>query len=456
MKRLVLTGIGLVLMAGLAFAAGGAQGGRSGTGAAPAQKLTAAQLETLNGSLYYWSGFTGDSQKWDQWRVGEFSKKYPNVKVDMQSVPESAGVGNGKLTSTIAAGNPPDVIVADDYVLAYGLAGQGAFEPWDPYLEAIGLKVEDFLPGFHNLMQYQGKTYLLPQDSNIYMLFINTDMADAAGLDYKNNPPKTMEDLERWADAMTKKDARDNITTYGFIPWVDRGNDDPTFWPYMFGAEIYNTSNNKLELLDPKVIAAYEWLRTYSRKFDPEIANGFTKSSGGFFSPDHPFFQGKLAMTVSGNWTTKPLRDYAPDIKYVCVPVPAPAGGRYGGTTLGSNVFAIPKGAKRPDLAALFFKFTQDAAINADNFDQWRSIPCTDALFNDVSWTKKGDPVYLLERQIANSPLSGHPALCAVSTELAKQLATVRDEIIYNKTEPRGLLQSVMTRLQPELDRSVR
>jgi ABC-type glycerol-3-phosphate transport system substrate-binding protein len=224
----------------------------------------------------------------------------------------------------------------------------------------------------------------------------------------------------------------------------------------MFGAEIYNTSNNKLELLDPKVIAAYEWLREYSKKFDPEIANGFTKSSGGFFSPDHPFFQGKLAMTVSGNWTTKPLRDYAPDIKYVCVPVPAPAGGRYGGTTQGSNVFAIPKGAKRPDLAALFFKFTQDAAINADNFDQWRSIPCTDALFNDVSWTKKGDPIYQLERQIANSPLSGHPALCAVSTELAKQLATVRDEIIYNKTDPRGLLQSVMSRLQPDLDRSVR
>ena len=110
--------------------------------------LTAADLEKASGTLEYWSCFTGDSLKWDQWRVAEFEKLYPNVKVNLQSVPESAGIGNGKLLSAIAAGNPPDVIVADDYVITYGFAGQGAFEPWDPYLDAINLAIDDLCPVF--------------------------------------------------------------------------------------------------------------------------------------------------------------------------------------------------------------------------------------------------------------------------------------------------------------------
>jgi ABC-type glycerol-3-phosphate transport system substrate-binding protein len=416
--------------------------------------IKAEDLEKASGTLEYWSAFTGDSLKWDEWRVAEFEKAYPNVKVNLQSVPESAGVGNGKLLSVIASGNPPDVIVGDDFVTTFGYAGQGAFEPWDPYLDAIGLKVGDFMPGFRNLMQYEGKTYLLPQDSNVYFMFINTDLADAAGLDYVNNYPKTIDELTEWADKLTIKDSAGRVTQYGFIPWADRGNDEPSTWPFMYGAEIYNASTNKLELTDPRVVAAYEWQRQFAKKFDPTVAKAIVQTAGGFFSPAHPFFQNKLAMTISGNWTTNALRIYAPDIKYVCVPIPVPAGGRAGATTLGSNVFAIPKGSKRPDLAALFFKFTQRAEINADNFDTWRSIPCIDAIFDDVSWTKKGDPIYLLEREIANNPASGHPALCAVSAELSKQLAAIRDEVIYSGKDPLPLLQDVQNRLQPELDKS--
>ncbi|MDR0909873.1 MAG: extracellular solute-binding protein [Spirochaetaceae bacterium] len=453
MKKLSLVLLGLLLVAALVVT--GCQK-KAETAAAPAAEVTAQNINELSGTLYYWSCFTGDSKTWDEWRVGEFRKQYPNITVNMQSVPESAGVTNGQLAAAIASGNPPDVISADNYVPTYGMAGQGAFESWAPYLDAIDLKISDFLPGFQNLINFKGVPYLLPQDSNIYMLFINTDMADAAGLDYKNNPPKTMEDLEKWAAALTKKDAAGTTTTYGFLPWIDRGNDDGTLWPFMFGADMVDADKGILELTDPKCVAAFQWLKDYPKKLgiDVNVANGFTKSAGGFFSPDHPFFQGKLAMTVSGNWTTKPLRDYAPNVKYICVPIPAPAGGRYGGTTLGSNVFAIPKGSKRPDLAATFFKFTQNAAINADNFDQWRSIPCTDAEFDDVSWTKAGDPTYLLERQIANSPNSGHPALCAVSAELDTRLKQVRDAMIYDGGDPLAQLTKVQNDLQPALTKA--
>jgi len=448
-KHLILTVLAAAAAA-MVFAGGGKESGSSG----PVKAVTAEELEKATGTLNYWSAFTGDSLKWDQWRVAEFEKQYPNVKVNLQSVPESAGVTNGKLLSAIASGNPPDVIVADDYEPTFGYAGQGAFEPWDPYLPAINLSVDSFMPGFHNLMEYKGKTYLLPQDSNVYFMFINTELAEAAGLDWKNAYPKNLEELEAWSDKLTKKDAAGNVTQYGFIPWADRGNDTATLWPFMFGADIYVEATNKLELTDPRVVAAFEWQRRWAKKFDPTVAKALVATAGGFFSPAHPFFQKKLAMTISGNWTTNALRIYAPDIKYTCVPIPVPPGGRVNATTLGSNVFAIPKGSKRPDLAALFFKFTQEARINADNFDTWRSIPCIDAIFDDVSWTKKGDPIYALERELANNPLSGHPALCAVSAELNTLLKGVRDSVIYDNKDPKVLLQDVQNRLQPELDKT--
>jgi ABC-type glycerol-3-phosphate transport system substrate-binding protein len=308
------------------------------------------------------------------------------------------------------------------------------------------------MPGFRNVMEYKGKTYLLPQDSNVIMLYINTEMADEAGLDYVNNYPTTIDELMAWTEKMTVRDASGKVTRYGYIPWLD-SMDDPTFWPFMYGADMYLPDTNKLDLTDARVVAALNWQREFAAEYNPADIKGFTQSAGGLFSPDHPFFSRKVAMTIVGNWATNALRTYAPSIKYVCVPIPVPAGGRERSTPLGSNVFAIPKGAKHPELAATFFKFTQKAEINADNFDQWRSIPTVDAVFDDVSWTKAGDPIYLLERQLAKSPKSSHPALCAVSAQLRQELIAVRDDIIYNQKDPVPLLREVQDKLQPELDK---
>ncbi|MDR0654790.1 MAG: extracellular solute-binding protein, partial [Treponema sp.] len=188
MKKIVF-----ITLALLCLALASCSGKKEAASSAP---VSSADLENTaeSGTLYYWSCFTGDSKTWDEWRVGEFAKLYPGIKVDMQSVPESAGINNGKLLSAIAAGTAPDLIVADDYISAFGFAGQSAFEAWDPYLEAIDLSIDSFMPGFKNLMVYKGKTYLLPQDSNVIMLYINTDMVKEAGLDI-NSYPRTMDEL---------------------------------------------------------------------------------------------------------------------------------------------------------------------------------------------------------------------------------------------------------------------
>ncbi|MFI3214752.1 MAG: extracellular solute-binding protein, partial [Eubacteriales bacterium] len=174
---------------------------------------------------------------------------------------------------------------------------------------------------------------------------------------------------------------------------------------------------------------------------------------GGMFSPDHAFMTGKVAMTITGNWFTNALAIYAPDVEYRVAAVPVPEGGRENSTTFGVNVFGIPAGSENAELAAFFIKFCLSAEINEDNFSQWRSIPTSDAEFDAVSLTIEGDEIYALEREIANSPENGIPALCSVSSELSTAFSTFRESVIYSDVDIEAGLAELQEKYQAELDK---
>ena len=256
-----------------------------------------------------------------------------------------------------------------------------------------------------------------------------------------------------WSDAMTV--ANDNgYDRFGLIPWLDSGNDAFVI-PYIFGANPYDAETGMINLTDDQMIKYMTWVQEYAAKYDPEKINAFTSGLGGMFSPDHPFMTGKVAMTFTGNWFSEALRQYAPDVEYRVCPVPVPEGGRAKSSTFGCNVFAIPAGTdpKQAELASLFIRFCEQGSVNEDNFAQWRSIPVMDAAFDDVSLTKNGDAMYALEREIANSPENGIPALCAVSAELSTQFQTVREKLIYNTSlSVMDELKNLQDQMQLQLD----
>ena len=60
---------------------------------------------------------------------------------------------------------------------------------------------------------------------------------------------------------------------------------------------------------------------------------------------------------------------------------------------------------------------------------------------------------YALEREIANSPLNGIPALCAVSAELSTQFSTLRETLLYNTSlDVKAELQKLQDTMQLQLD----
>jgi len=406
------------------------------------------------GSFTYWSCFTGDSAKWDQTRVDAFNEAYKDLGVtcNVQFVPDGAGINNGKLLSAIAGGTGPDLLVTDNPTSAYQYVAEGSFMELDSVLKDIQLDTSSFFDGCKDVMVYNGKTYLVPQDTNVILLYYNPDIATACGLD-PSKPPTTLDELNAWSDAMTVKESDGSYSRFGIIPWLDSGADAFTV-PYIFGANPYEADANKINLTSDAMLTYMNWVKDFADKYDAEKINAFTSGLGGMFSPDHPFMTGKVGMTITGNWFSEALRQYAPDVKYEVCAVPVPEGGRADSTTFGCNVFAIPNGtdADKAELASLFIKFCEQGSVNEDNFAQWRSIPVIDAAFDDVSLTKNGDAMYALERKIANSPENGIPALCSVSAELSTQFQTVRDQVIYDGADPKTALQNLQDTMQAEMD----
>lgn len=401
--------------------------------------------------ITYWYPWGGDSETWDLWRIGVFEETYPDIKVNAVYVPEDGGLANGKLLAAIAGNNAPDVVISNNAALSYSYAAQGALEPLDEALAKAGFKESDLLAAFSSIMKYKGTTYLFPHDSNVNLLYYNTDLFREAGLD-PDKPPVSIEELDAYAEKLTKISPSGQIVQMGMVPWLDAG-DDSFIWGYMFGGKFYDASTNTLTLDTEPLRATYNWMRSYAKKYNPERIQAFSKGFGGAFSPDHPFFNGKVAMTVNGNWFTNALRLYAPQVNYKVAAIPAPPTGRQNASTFGTNVFLVPKGTKHLDAVVKFMLFASKPEISADNINTWRSLSAWKEETPAVKWYENGDSIYKLELEIANNPESGHPALTSVSTELSDNLRLLRDNVIYNDVDPSPLLKELQTRLQKELDK---
>ena len=150
-----------------------------------------------SGTFTFWSAYTGDSAVWEQKRVNAFNEAYADlgIKCDLQFVPDGAGINNGKLLSAIAGGTAPDLLVSDNPTSCYQYAAEGSFMGLDACLDEIGLDVSSFYEGCKDVMYYNDTCYLIPQDTNVIMLYYNPEIAKECGLD-PANPPKTIVELD--------------------------------------------------------------------------------------------------------------------------------------------------------------------------------------------------------------------------------------------------------------------
>jgi multiple sugar transport system substrate-binding protein len=292
-----------------------------------------------------WTRFEGEAMR----RVVEGFNEKPERAQD-HIVVRQVTVSNidRKGLVAIAGGNPPDILgLWSSNVAAF--ADQGALVPLDDYLKRDGLGPDHWIPVYWRMCQHRGHTWAVPTTPSVTALLWNKAMfrdaaveLRAAGLD-PNRAPQTIEELGRYADVLTKRDAEGNLIQVGFLPQEP----DWFVWAYgpYFGGRLFR--DGRITANDPHNIEAMEWVRNFTRKYGLSAIERFSSGFGNFASAQNPFFCGRIAMEFQGVWMHNFITQYAPGMEWGAAPWPKTPHGPAGFACAETDVLVIPRGVPR-------------------------------------------------------------------------------------------------------------
>jgi len=327
-------------------------------------KRDAAFRDTWNTRVHiaYWEKWASFEGEACQKMVEAFNKSQDEVFVHYI---QTSQVDRKTVLSTVG-GAPPDLVgVWDNNVIPF--AEGGALAPLDDFMRESGLTDDHYIPKYLELCRYRGKTYALPTAVMSGALFWNKEhfrrkAADlrAAALD-PDRPPRTIEELDRYAAVLSEFNADGSPGIMGFLPtepgWWNHA------WGYYFGGNLADPKTGRLTADDPANVRAFLWAKRYAEAYGREKLLRFRAGFGTFDSPFNAFIEGKVSMEYQGVWFPMFIRRHRPHMEFGVAPFPCAAGVPGPRSYLEEDVIAIPRGAKHPKEAWKFIYFAQTQGL---------------------------------------------------------------------------------------------
>jgi len=241
--------------------------------------------------------------------------------------------------------------VSDNFGSTVGSwAAKGILEPLDSYMKADGYNTTDFVPTALQSNQYQGKTYAMPIAVHTLLLMYNKKLFSDAGI---AGPPTTVGDLQTDIAKLTKVDSSGNLTQLGMR------SPDYTTLAYAFGGGWYDSQGNPTPNDAGNLAALHFWVDNVVKKYGADRIKKFESGYGEYASAQNPFYTGKVAMTLDGEWQPVFIKQYAPNLDWGVASIPYPDGksNLAGATQLTSSMFFVPKNAPHKQQAWTFLKY---------------------------------------------------------------------------------------------------
>ena len=285
--------------------------------------------------------------------VDNFNATNDHIYVNLTFVANQAS-GNtqtmANLMAAIAAGNPPDIALLDNFQVATW-AAQNAIQPLDEIMAETGVSLDGVYDWAKAGSIYKGQTYSIPYNGDARALLYNKDMFRAAGLD-PEDPPTTIEEVTEASKALVIRDGA-NYKQVGLVPWIFAGQPIYT-WGWSFGGNFYDAENNVLTVATPENIAALQWEVDFAEMMGGESFVNFASGLG--TGAEDPFVTEQIAMCVRGQWDLANIERYNPDLDYGVAPIPSLVEGE-NITWCGGWGWTIPRGSKHPAEAMEFMKY---------------------------------------------------------------------------------------------------
>jgi multiple sugar transport system substrate-binding protein len=283
-----------------------------------------------------------------------------------------------KVLAAVAAGEPPDVIMADQ-TRAGQRAEAGQIIPLDAYIDADGFDMTVFWEYPQKDVVYKGETWGIPFGPDTRILYYNKDAFAEVGLD-PEVPPQTWDELWEYALKLDKGEGA-TLERVGFCPtwgnvWVM-----PFVWNN--GGTMVN-EDGTFTLNAPEVVEAAAWYKQWVDHYGKENLDVFASGFGS--GAQDPFVSGQTAMIVQTQAFIGTLQTYAPDLNWGAALIP------YGRTPASWGAgfdLEIPSGASNPDGAWEFIKYltSKDVQVTWAKASGWmpsRVEAATDPALEDV------------------------------------------------------------------------
>ncbi len=375
--------------------------------------------------------------------VDRFNATQDDIYVDLMTVSQI----DRKALVAIAGGDPPDLLGIWNEVLPQ-FAEKRALTCLDPYMEKYGINADDFIDVFIKLGTYHGKLYALPTTPATVALHWNKDLFEQAGLD-PESPPRTLDELDRMAEQLTKYDSDGNITQMGFMP-SEPSNLGTAWWPwiwvYWFGGSLWDEKNG-ITFDTPENMRTHRWIRSYAEKYGPDKLRRFESGFGNFASPQNPFLSGKVAMMLQGVWMNSFIAKYAPKMRWGAAPFPSTVPGLAGVGMATTDSISIPVGARHPDAAFVFLKYLcSQKSMELLNLGQRKFSPLKKVSPEFIE--NHPNPYIRVFRDLAINPAVFYAPQCSIWYEYLDEINPVFEMMKFAEGDPKVLLPRVQRNME--------
>ena len=270
----------------------------------------------------------------------EFENQNPDIKVEFIHIPKNYFQ---KLHLLVASNLTPDAVFINNLNEPL-YAENNVFLNLSDYLKnEKNISEKDFFKQSLDAFKYKGKLYAIPRDVSNLVVYYNKDIFDKYNVPYPAENWSFDEFLQTCLKL--KKNSKSNFAV--------SFEEAPLFWlPYLWsnGGGLISKNLDSIIINKPQSIQALQFYADLRNKYHAAP----TKSEAGSATMAQLFIQGKIAMHISGRWSTP---RYRKDIDFNWDIAKFPRGKAGSIVDCDTSGWAISSSSKHPKEAWRLIKF---------------------------------------------------------------------------------------------------
>lgn len=370
---------------------------------------------------YLWTGPEGDAL---QAIVDSFNDSQEDIYVKGVSNPDMQ-----RMIAQMSARRGFDISDAFDGNIG-PWASTGAIMALDDLMSGTDYDTSDYVASTLDRMKFDGKTYALPIAVHTVLLLRNNALLEAEGI----APPTTTEELADAIKALTKVDSSGRIEQLGM------NQPDFVALAYSFGGDWVDSDNQPTANHEGNIAALQFWVDNVLTPYGVDEIKRFQSGFGEYASPQNPFYTGKVAMVMDGEWQARFIQLYAEGLDWAAdfVPNPVDKPELAGTAGLSASMFFIPTNSQHPEEAFTFMQHLQSPEAMRDFTIALANLPTRRSLLEDPAYDDIPGLNYWLS-SLTSENLKFIPS-SQWEEQYRTEIASTVEEIINLKKSPEDAL----------------